>query len=133
MRHVLFCFCEQSLRRLCYYTCLSVILFTWGVVSQHALQVSRPTPRGCVSQHALRQTHPRGRRLLLRALRILLECILVDKDQGGNSETGGSGVSHDGPKRSHFYVVLLGNLAKLAAIDLLLRGSAPPGESWIRP
>ena len=37
--------------------------------------VSRPTPRG-VSQHALRQTPP-SRRLLLRAVRILLECILV--------------------------------------------------------
>ena len=53
-------------------------------VSQHALQVSRPTPRGevegsglvGVSQHALRQTPP-NRRLLLRAVRILLECILV--------------------------------------------------------
>ena len=67
-----------------------------GVASQHALQqvfrgVSRPTPRVgggspgphwcvcvfvCVSQHALRQTPSHGR-LLLRALRILLECILV--------------------------------------------------------
>ena len=34
-----------SLQRLCFYTCLSVILFTGGRVSQHALQV--------VSQHAL--------------------------------------------------------------------------------
>ena len=37
--------------------------------------VSRPRPRG-VSQHALGQT-PSSRRLLLRAVRILLECILV--------------------------------------------------------
>ena len=59
---------KRSLRRLCFYTCLSVILFTvgrgwypsmhcrWypsipcrsprGVVSCHALQVSRPTPKG---------------------------------------------------------------------------------------
>ena len=60
-------------------------------VSQHALQVSRPTPKeelegsgqgglqthtwGGVSQYALRQT-PRWRPLL-RAVRILLECILV--------------------------------------------------------
>ena len=46
-------------------------------VSRPTLEgVSRPTPRGvCVSQHALRQT-PRGR-LLPRAVRILLECILV--------------------------------------------------------
>ena len=37
---------KRSLRKLCFYTCLSVILFMWGrglVVSQHALQV---TPRG---------------------------------------------------------------------------------------
>ena len=70
-----------------------------GVVSQHALQVSRPTPKGevegsglgglqahtqgglqahtqGVSQHALRQTPP-SRRLLLRAVCMLLECILV--------------------------------------------------------
>ena len=38
--------------------------------------VSRHTPRG-VSQHALRQTPPPHRRLLLQAVRILLECILV--------------------------------------------------------
>ena len=38
----------------------------------------QPRPRGvCVSQHALRQTPPTSRRLLLRTLRILLECILV--------------------------------------------------------
>ena len=38
--------------------------------------VSRHRPGGCVSQHALRQTPP-SRRLLLRAVRILLACILV--------------------------------------------------------
>ena len=37
--------------------------------------LSRPRPGG-VSQHALRQTPP-SRRLLLQAVRILLECILV--------------------------------------------------------
>ena len=38
---------------------------------------SRPTPRG-VSQHALRQIRPPPRRrLMLQAVRILLECILV--------------------------------------------------------
>ena len=37
----------------------------------------------------------------------------IDKDQWGNLETGGSGVSHDGPKCSHFHVDVLGNLAKL--------------------
>ena len=36
-----------------------------------------PRPRGGVSQHALRQTPPRNRRLLLRTVHILLECILV--------------------------------------------------------
>ena len=50
----------------------------WGVLSQNALQV--------VSQHALQrgcllpggvQTPPESRRLLLRTVRILLECILV--------------------------------------------------------
>ena len=39
--------------------------------------VSRPTPKG-VSQHALRQTLPHSWWLLLRVVRILLECILVD-------------------------------------------------------
>ena len=36
-----------------------------------------PGPGGFVSEHALRQTTPRERRLLLRTVRILLECILV--------------------------------------------------------
>ena len=72
-----------------------VLQVSGGVVSQHALQVSRPTPRGVSkptpraegglqahtwrgypSMHALRQTPP-SRRLLLRAVRILLEGILV--------------------------------------------------------
>ena len=80
-------------RRVCKEFC------SWGVVSQHALQVSRPKPRGGVegsglggspglhpggsqahthgvSQHALKQTPPR-RQLLLQAVRILLKCILV--------------------------------------------------------
>ena len=86
--------CKRNLRRLYFYTCLSVHrgggwypsmhcrFLSTGVVSQHALQVSRPTPRGevegsglkgggspgphpgglqahtwgWVSQHALRQT-----------------------------------------------------------------------------
>ena len=63
---------KRSLRRLCFYTCPSVILFTWGV--------SRHTPRGKggVSQHALRQTpSPHSRQVLLRAVGILMECILV--------------------------------------------------------
>ena len=50
-----------------------------GSPGPHLGGVSRPTPGGgcvCVSQHALRQTPPHGR-LLPRAVRILLECILV--------------------------------------------------------
>ena len=98
---------------------VSVILFTWGGgISQHALQVSRPTPggklRGLAWGGVSRPTPrmgssgphlggglwahtqggspgphlggipacteadtPSSRRLLLRAVRILLECILV--------------------------------------------------------
>ena len=106
------------------YTCLILFIGGWcpsmhcsrspreGVVSQHALQVSRPTPRGEVEgsgQGGSPGPHPRGklrglvwpggspgphvgggcipacaeadplprRLLLLRAVRILLECILV--------------------------------------------------------
>ena len=73
---------KRSLRRsCCFYTCLSVILFTggwycrWypsipcsrsrgGVVSQHALQVSRPTPKGEVEGDLARgglQSTPKGK------------------------------------------------------------------------
>ena len=116
---------ERSLRRLCFYACLSFCPLGVGVprprprggsgrggVQAHTRGggwrsgrggVPRPIPRGvvggpgwrgglgpgpggcpgpglavvCVSQHALRQTSPPHRRLLLRAVRILLECILV--------------------------------------------------------
>ena len=49
-----------------------------GVCSRGYLLRGVSAP-GVVSQHALRQTppHPRERRLLLRTVRILLECILV--------------------------------------------------------
>ena len=103
---------KRSLRRLCFYTCLSVHrgglqahtqgggwgsgrgvsrpiprLEVWGGLTGGGLQahtqgrlgaggVSRPRPGG-VSQHALRQTSPPSRRLLLRMVCILLECILV--------------------------------------------------------
>ena len=67
-------FHKRSLRRLCFYTCLSVHR---GLASQPALQV--------VSQHALQVFGGRGARaplppswwLLPRAVRILLECIVV--------------------------------------------------------
>ena len=64
-----------------------------GAVSQHALQVSRPTPKEEVEGSGLGGSpgpHPGGgipvcteadppRRLLLRAVRIPLECILVQQ------------------------------------------------------
>ena len=93
-----------SLRRLCFYTCLSVH-GGGGVVSQHALQqiwggwylsmpcrFPGPHPRGGGVEGSGRgglQAHTQGvcipdcteadppRRLLLQAVRILLECILV--------------------------------------------------------
>ena len=58
---------------------------TLGDLQAHTWGVSRPTPGGGlqahtwgVSQHVLRQT-PHSRQLLVRAVRILLECILVLK------------------------------------------------------
>ena len=70
---------KRSLRRLCFYTCLSVqggipaciaggipaclAAGLGGVVSQHALQVSRPTPRGEVEGDLARgglQAHTEG-------------------------------------------------------------------------
>ena len=46
---------KRSLQRLCFYTCLFV---HGGVVSKHALQVSRPTPRGEVDGSGLRVSRP---------------------------------------------------------------------------
>ena len=58
-------------------------VFTGVCLSTAGVSRPRPRPRGCpgpgsggVSQHALRQT-PASRLLLLRTVRILLECILV--------------------------------------------------------
>ena len=48
-----------------------------GGLQAHTQGVSPGPHLGGVSQHALRQTPPPSRRLLLRAVRILLECILV--------------------------------------------------------
>ena len=61
MYSIIFTARKRTLRRLCFYTCLSVILFKGGVLSQHALQV--------ISQHALQQVsrggspcpHPMGK------------------------------------------------------------------------
>ena len=93
---------KRSLRRLCFYRCLSV----HRGVSQHALQVSRgspgphpgvsrptpkgvsrPTPRGlqahtggdcvCILACTEADTTPHRGRLLPWVVRILLECILV--------------------------------------------------------
>ena len=118
---------KRSLRRLCFYTCLSFCPYRGGVISQHASQVSRPIPRwevegsgrGGLQAHTQGEVegsgqgegspgpHPGGRlrglaggspgphqggwypsmhwgrpsahsrQLLLRAVDILLECILV--------------------------------------------------------
>ena len=51
---------KRSLRRLCFYTCLSVILFTGGSASVHAGIADPPgadTPR---SRHPTEQTPPRA-------------------------------------------------------------------------
>ena len=91
---------KRSLRRLCFYTCLPFCSQGGGClgpgpgpggcsgpglggcpaqargVQAQAQGYPGPGPGGCVSQHALRQT-PLSRRLLLRTVRIQLECILV--------------------------------------------------------
>ena len=66
----------------CFYTCLSVILFTGGSTWAGTPPAGTP-PQDQI--HPPRQVHPPGpgthpreqRRLLLRTVRILLECILV--------------------------------------------------------
>ena len=63
---------KRSLRRLCFYTCLSVILFTEGVPGQVHPQAG--TPPGQVH---LREQCMLGDTGNKRAVRILLECILV--------------------------------------------------------
>ena len=74
------------LRRLCFYACLSVILFT-GI--SDTVHTGIPSPLGtrhppCADSAGTRYTPgsrhsppPPGRRLPLRTVRILLECILV--------------------------------------------------------
>ena len=72
---------KRSLRRLCFYTCLSVILFT-GAVCLSACWDSRP-PGG---RHPPPQEQAPPAQCMLgdtannRAVRILLECILVNKN-----------------------------------------------------
>ena len=51
-------------------------VFTPVCHSVHGGGISGPGLGGCASQHALKQTPP-SRRLLLRVVRILLECFLV--------------------------------------------------------
>ena len=63
---------KRSLRRLCFYTCLSVILFTGGGWSGGGLLLGGAWSRG---GGCLVETPPG--RLLLWAVRILLECIHV--------------------------------------------------------
>ena len=73
-----------KLRRLCFYTCLSVILFTGGSASVHGGMPLPPpwdqAPPG--TRHPPGPGTPWGedppsRQLLLWTVRILLECILV--------------------------------------------------------
>ena len=71
----------MKLQRLCFYTCVSVhevhgVPGPGGVCSGGGLLLGGACSWGVVSQHALRQT-PQERQLLLRTVRILLECILV--------------------------------------------------------
>ena len=47
-----------------------------GGLQAHTQGVSRPTPRGCIPA-CTEADPPPSRRLLLRSVRILLECILV--------------------------------------------------------
>ena len=69
---------KQSLRRLCFYTCLSVILFTGGSASVHAGIADHPQ-----EQTAPGSRHPPAQCILgdtanTQAVCILLECILVN-------------------------------------------------------
>ena len=84
-----------KLRRLCFYTCLSVIPFTWGSASVHAgippsQEQAHPPPHwdqaplgpGTPQSRyppGTRHPSPRSRRLLLRTVPILLECIHVNQ------------------------------------------------------
>ena len=81
-----------KLRKLCFYTCLSVILFTGGGLYQCMLGYHSPRTRHPQTRPPWGQAPPRAgtpwgpgtpppttRRLLLRTVRILLECILVLK------------------------------------------------------
>ena len=56
-------------RRLCFYTCLSVILFSGGGGGSASVHAGIP--------HGTRPPPQPNRRLLLRTVRILLKCILV--------------------------------------------------------
>ena len=68
----------RSLRRLCFYTCLSFCPRV-GVSRSTPRGVSRPTPRECIRACTEGDTPPPRRRVLLRTVRILLECIPVGR------------------------------------------------------
>ena len=77
---------KQSLRRLCFYTCLSVILFTgWDAhpCPQNKRQAPPPPPGPEAGTPQTRGRHPPPEQCMLGdtenkpAVRILLECILV--------------------------------------------------------
>ena len=80
---------KRSLRWLCFYTCQSVILFTGGCLFP-GVGLPGPggsTPGGCLllgdawSHGGVWSRGDPPRRLLLRVVRILLECILVHLDK----------------------------------------------------
>ena len=94
----------MKLRRSCFYTCLSVILFTggggggclsacWDAPRSRPPRTRHPpgagTPRADTppsrhthpeQTHTPGNRHPPSRRLMLRTVRILLECILIGMD-----------------------------------------------------
>ena len=90
MEGIIFTVRKWSLRRLCFYTCLSVILFTGRGMSRPRSGLGRgwgvspggcpgPGPWGCIPACTEADTPP-SRRLLLRMVHILLECILVHSE-----------------------------------------------------
>ena len=85
LRHI-FTARKRSLRWLCFYACLSVILFTGGSLPERVpapgggcLLPGGSALRGCLLPGGVcfRGCGDLPRWLLLRAVRILLECILV--------------------------------------------------------
>ena len=79
---VMFTARKRSLQRLCFYTCMSVILFTGGCLPQYMLGYT-PQEQTPPRADTPRSRHPPPAQCMLRdmgnkqAVCILLECILV--------------------------------------------------------